>query len=118
MTVMERLNARYPFPLPEPVGPGHRGTSPSSPSPACSLRRRSTWSANGAIVALVKPQFEAERGEVGRGGVIRKAAIHARVLGRVMLWAIAHRFRLRGLTPSPILGDAGNREFFLLLTRA
>ena len=117
VTVMERLNARYPFPLPEPVGLVTVDVSFISvtrvlPPAADHLVR------GGAIVALVKPQFEAERGEVGRGGVIRKATIHARVLGRVMLWAIAHRFRIRGLTPSPILGDAGNREFFLFLTRA
>ena len=117
VTVMERLNARYPFPLPEPVALITVDVSFISvirvlPPASEHLVR------GGAVVALVKPQFEAERGEVGRGGVIRRAAIHARVLGRVMLWAIAHRFRVRGLTPSPILGDAGNREFFLLLTRA
>jgi 23S rRNA (cytidine1920-2'-O)/16S rRNA (cytidine1409-2'-O)-methyltransferase len=67
------------------------------------------------IVALIKPQFEAERGEVGRGGVIRDARTHARIVGRLLLWAIAAGFRLRGLTPSPIVGDAGNREFFVLL---
>lgn len=117
VTVMERLNARYPYPLPETVGLVTVDVSFISVTrvlpPAVEHLAR-----DGAVVALVKPQFEAERGEVGRGGVIRKASIHARVLGRVMLWAIAHRFRIRGLTPSPLLGDAGNREFFLLLTRA
>ena len=117
VTVMERLNARHPFPLPEAVGVVTVDVSFISVTrvlpPATEHLVR-----GGAVVALVKPQFEAERGEVGRGGVIRKAAIHARVLGRVMLWAIAHGYRLRGLTPSPILGDAGNREFFVLLTRA
>ena len=117
VTVMERLNARYPFPLPEPVGLVTVDVSFISVTrvlpPAVEHLAR-----GGAIIVLVKPQFEAERGEVGRGGVIRKSAIHARVLGRVMQWAIAHRLRLRGLTPSPILGDAGNREFFLLLARA
>ena len=117
VTVMERLNARYPYPLPETVGLVTVDVSFISVTrvlpPAVEHLAR-----DGAVVALVKPQFEAERGEVGRGGVIRKASVHARVLGRVMLWAIAHRFRIRGLTPSPILGDAGNREFFLLLTRA
>ena len=117
VTVMERLNARYPFPLPETVGLVTVDVSFISVTrvlpPAVEHLAR-----GGAVVVLVKPQFEAERGEVGRGGVIRKSSIHARVLGRVMLWATAHRFRIRGLTPSPILGDAGNREFFLLLTRA
>ena len=69
----------------------------------------------GIIVALVKPQFEALYREVGKGGVIRDPQIHARVLGRVILWATEAGIRLRSLTPSPILGAAGNREFFLLL---
>ena len=117
VTVMERLNARHPFPLPEAVGLVTVDVSFISVTRVLPPATEHLV-LGGAVVALVKPQFEAERGEVGRGGVIRKAAIHARVLGRVVLWAIAHRYRLRGLTPSPILGDAGNREFFVLLTRA
>ena len=111
---MERVNARYPLALPEPVDLATVDVSFISvtmvlPSMAERLKR------GGAIVALVKPQFEAARQEVGRGGIIRDPQLHGRVLGRVILWAINHGFRLRGLTPSPILGDAGNREFFLLL---
>ena len=67
------------------------------------------------IVALVKPQFEAARSEVGRGGVVRDPEVHAAVLARLIAWVVGHGLRLRGLTPSPLLGDAGNREFFLLL---
>ena len=73
--------------------------------------------AGGSMVVLVKPQFEAMRGEVGRGGVIRDPMVHARVLGRVIIWVVQAGLRLRNLTPSPILGDAGNREFFLLLEK-
>ena len=72
----------------------------------------------GPIVALVKPQFEALRGEVPRGGIIKDPKIHARVLGRVITWSVNNRLRVRDLTASPIVGDAGNREFFLLLTKA
>ena len=67
-------------------------------------------------MALVKPQFEALRNEVGSGGVIRDPVVHARVLGRVINWAVNNGLRLRGLVLSPITGDAGNREFFLLLS--
>ncbi len=67
------------------------------------------------IVALVKPQFEARREEVRRGGVVRDPQVHAAVLGRVAVWAVQRGFRVRGLTTSPLLGPAGNREFFLLL---
>ena len=114
VVVMERTNARHPFPLPEQVGLATVDVAFISltlvlPSVVQHLDQE------GQIVALVKPQFEARRGEVGAGGVIRDPRIHARVLGRVLLWAIARGFRLRGLAPSPLLGDAGNREFFLHL---
>lgn len=69
----------------------------------------------GHIVALVKPQFEAGRGEVGRDGVVRDPAVHATVIGRVAWWCVNHGLRVRGVTVSPLLGPAGNREFFLLL---
>ena len=67
------------------------------------------------IVALVKPQFEAGREEVGRDGVVRDPLVHATVLGRIAAWCVYHRLRVRGLTMSPLLGPAGNREFFVLL---
>ena len=69
------------------------------------------------IAALVKPQFEARREEVGRGGVVKDPAVHARVLGRCIAWAVDQGLRVRNLCASPILGDAGNREFFLLLQK-
>jgi len=68
-----------------------------------------------SIVALVKPQFQARRQEVGKGGVVRDPQVHAAVLGRFIAWCAGHRLRLLGLTTSPLLGPAGNREFFVLL---
>ena len=114
VVVMEHVNARYPLALPESVDLATVDVSFISVTmvlPSVAERLKS----GGVIVALVKPQFEARRQEVGRGGIIRDPLLHGRVLGRVILWAIDHGFRLRGLTPSPILGDAGNREFFLML---
>jgi 23S rRNA (cytidine1920-2'-O)/16S rRNA (cytidine1409-2'-O)-methyltransferase len=70
--------------------------------------------AGGDIVALVKPQFEAGREEVRRG-VVRDPLVHASVIGRVAWWAVDHGLRVRGVTTSPLLGPAGNREFFLWL---
>jgi 23S rRNA (cytidine1920-2'-O)/16S rRNA (cytidine1409-2'-O)-methyltransferase len=69
----------------------------------------------GRIVALVKPQFQARREEVGKGGVVRDSQVHAAVLGRLIAWCVGHGLRLLGLTTSPLLGPAGNKEFFLLL---
>ena len=67
------------------------------------------------IVALVKPQFEAERHDVKRGGVVRDPLVHAAVIGRVAWWCVNHGLRVRGVAASPLLGPAGNREFFLWL---
>ena len=71
--------------------------------------------ASGRVVALVKPQFEAGRREVGAGGIVRDAAIHARVVDAVA--AAAHRVGLNRLAvePSPVTGAEGNREFLMLL---
>ncbi len=67
------------------------------------------------ILALVKPQFEAGREEVKRGGVVRDPLVHAAVIGRVAWWCVNHGLRVRGVAMSPLLGPAGNREFFLWL---
>jgi 23S rRNA (cytidine1920-2'-O)/16S rRNA (cytidine1409-2'-O)-methyltransferase len=70
----------------------------------------------GRIVALVKPQFQARRREVAKGGVVKDPLVHAAVLGRVVAWAAGHGLRFGGLTTSPLRGPAGNREFFALWT--
>ena len=67
------------------------------------------------IVALVKPQFEAGREEVGKGGLVTDPAVHEAVVARVTEKAAAAGFTRRGFTPSPITGATGNREFFLHL---
>lgn len=69
----------------------------------------------GDAVALVKPQFEAGRGEVGRGGIVRDASVHARVIEEVTQAALALGLRRVGQTESPIEGMEGNREFLLHL---
>jgi 23S rRNA (cytidine1920-2'-O)/16S rRNA (cytidine1409-2'-O)-methyltransferase len=67
------------------------------------------------IVALVKPQFEAGRDEVGRGGIVRDPKVHQAVIERVTRAAEAVGLRRIAMTPSPITGAAGNQEFFLHL---
>ena len=68
------------------------------------------------IVALVKPQFEAGRDEVGKHGRGTDPAIHDAVIARVTEAAVAFGFVRAGMTPSPITGATGNQEFFLHLT--
>jgi 23S rRNA (cytidine1920-2'-O)/16S rRNA (cytidine1409-2'-O)-methyltransferase len=73
---------------------------------------------NGQLLILIKPQFEAGRSQVGKGGVIRDPKVHASVLGRFVNWAINQGLRLRGLKPSHPMGQAGNQEFFCRLEKA
>jgi 23S rRNA (cytidine1920-2'-O)/16S rRNA (cytidine1409-2'-O)-methyltransferase len=68
------------------------------------------------VVALVKPQFESRREEVGKGGIVRDAAVHARVVEEVTAAADALGLTRAGLVDSPITGMEGNREFLLHLT--
>ena len=114
VVVMDRVNARYTINLPEKVDLATIDVSFISvkkiiPSVAQLVKE------SGSLLVLVKPQFEARRGEVGKGGVIKQAGVHARVLGRFIAWVVEHSFRVGGLIASPILGASGNREFFILL---
>ena len=69
------------------------------------------------VVALVKPQFEAGREEVGKGGIVSDPAVHEAVVARVTAEAERLGFIRCGLTPSPITGATGNREFLMHLRR-
>jgi len=95
-------------PAPPPVGGGRGGCGgqrpwPPSPPPV--------GGGKGGVVALIKPQFEAGRREVGKGGVVRDPEVHRRVLERVLSIAAELGLGLRGLMPSPLRGPAGNVEF-------
>jgi 23S rRNA (cytidine1920-2'-O)/16S rRNA (cytidine1409-2'-O)-methyltransferase len=65
----------------------------------------------GDIVALIKPQFEAGKGRVGKGGVVRDSSVHREVLESFAAWAPSSGLALSGLTASPLRGPAGNVEF-------
>lgn len=71
----------------------------------------------GEVVALIKPQFEVGRGEVGKGGVVRDPEKHAEVIKSVCLMAEGLRVEVLGVTESPITGPKGNREFLLFLRK-
>ena len=69
------------------------------------------------LVALIKPQFEVGRGEVGKGGVVRDPALHQRVCSEVSAWLSDNGWEVRGLVPSPITGPEGNVEFLIWASR-
>ncbi len=69
------------------------------------------------LVALIKPQFEVGRGEVGKGGVVRDAALHERVCGEVRDWLEQVGWTARGIVESPITGPEGNVEFLVCANR-
>jgi len=69
--------------------------------------------AGAKLVALIKPQFEAGRDEVGKGGVVRDPAVHERVCAEAADWVRSQGWEALGITPSPITGPEGNVEFLL-----
>ena len=69
------------------------------------------------LLALIKPQFEAGRSEVGKGGVVRDSAIHARVCAEISAWVMAQGWTVAALVESPITGPEGNVEFLIAATR-
>ncbi|HEX9805599.1 MAG TPA: TlyA family RNA methyltransferase [Alteraurantiacibacter sp.] len=69
------------------------------------------------LVALIKPQFEVGKGEVGKGGVVRDPALHARVCGEVQEWLESTGWTVSGITQSPITGPKGNVEFLIAARR-
>lgn len=110
VVVMERTNARYLESLPEPVDLVTVDVSFISLGLILPMAVR--WlKPGGRVVALIKPQFEAGRREVGKGGVVRDPQVHRRVLERVLDIAAGLDLGLRGLMPSPLRGPAGNVEF-------
>lgn len=69
------------------------------------------------LVALIKPQFEVGRAEVGKGGVVRDAALHARVCDEVRAWLEGSGWHVQGIVESPIKGPEGNVEFLISAQR-
>jgi 23S rRNA (cytidine1920-2'-O)/16S rRNA (cytidine1409-2'-O)-methyltransferase len=114
--VMERTNARDLEPLPEACDlavfdVSFIGLEKVIPAVCRSLKPEAD------LIVLLKPQFQARRGEVGKKGVVKDPLVHAAVIGRFVAWTGENGLRLRGLTLSPVVGPAGNREFLLHLRR-
>jgi 23S rRNA (cytidine1920-2'-O)/16S rRNA (cytidine1409-2'-O)-methyltransferase len=112
--LLERTNARYLASLAEPVSLVTIDVS------FISLRRIlpavKGWLGKRAdIVALVKPQFEAGRAMVGKGGIVRDPAVHRHVLHDILSWSEDRELAVKGLIRSPIEGSGGNVEFLMWL---
>jgi len=114
VTVIERTNARDLAPLIPPADLAVIDVSFISVTAVLPATVRSL-TPGADVIALVKPQFEAERDAVESGGVVYDPLEHARVVARVAAWALDNGLRVRGVVRSPLLGPAGNREFFLWL---
>lgn len=108
--VMERVNARYLDLLPEPVGFVCVDVSFISLEHMLPVAERLLIT-GGNLLTLVKPQFEAGKAAVGRGGVVRDDRTRRSVVRRVIAVAHEHHLAIQGLTRSPITGPAGNVEY-------
>jgi len=125
VVVMEGVNVRRLQSLPEPVHlvtidvsfislrlvlPVVRGWPRAVVAPASPV--------SGSILVLFKPQFEADKKEVPRGGVIRDPLLHASLIGRFTSWCVRNGFRVLDMVASPIPGAGGNTEFLFWLRPA
>lgn len=115
VVVLEKTNARYltPEQVPEPVD--LVVCDASFIGLEVILDRPLTFAAPGArLVALIKPQFEVGRGQVGKGGIVRDPAQHEAVCTRIRAWLDARPgWQVLGVIPSPITGSEGNKEFLI-----
>jgi 23S rRNA (cytidine1920-2'-O)/16S rRNA (cytidine1409-2'-O)-methyltransferase len=126
VVVVERTNARYLERLPEHVGfvsidasfislklllPVVKGWLSAAPFPSPGLLAGQTAESAGDLIALIKPQFEAGRRQVGKGGLVKDPAVHRQVLQDLLAWAQANGLGPAGLMRSPITGATGNVEF-------
>ena len=118
VVVHEQTSARIltPVHIPEPIGlivcdASFIALSKVLPVPM-------TFASEGArMVALIKPQFEVKRHEVGKKGVVRDAALHARVCAEVREWLDGEGWEVLDLVESPITGPEGNVEFLIAATK-
>ena len=119
VAILERTNARYLSreQVPAPIDlivcdASFIGLRTILPAPLALARP------GARLIALIKPQFEAGRGRVGKGGIVRDPALHAEVCETIRDWLTAEGWPVIGLTESPIKGRDGNIEFLIAAHRA
>lgn len=112
VVVIEKVNAHYPFDLPGKVSLATVDVSFISVT-AVIPNILPHLIEGGELVVLFKPQFEADRKDVGKGGVIRDPEVHARCISKFITWINLNSWSLLNLTASPISGADGNIEFLM-----
>jgi 23S rRNA (cytidine1920-2'-O)/16S rRNA (cytidine1409-2'-O)-methyltransferase len=114
VTAFEKLNARDLTANLLPLSPDLIVADMSFISLKVALPAALDLAATGArLVALIKPQFEVGRERVGKGGVVRDPALHKEICREIAAWLDARGWRVLGVTPSPVAGPDGNREFLI-----
>ncbi len=114
VAVMERVNARYlkPEDIGESVDISTIDVSFISLTkvipPVSKILKP-----EGILIALIKPQFEVGKGEVGKGGIVREESKHEEVINKITSFLEELNFKILGVIPSPILGADGNKEFLV-----
>lgn len=115
VVVMDRVNIRTLDKLPEPIDLATIDVAFISLTLVLPTAKRLLKS-GGQTVALVKPQFEAGREQVGKGGIVRDVRVHRAVLEKIGQFVLANEWSVRGICRSPISGADGNVEFFIWLS--
>lgn len=119
VTVMEGFNARNLTADDLPYAPDVIVSDVSFISLTLALAPALQIAGAGArLVALIKPQFEAGREALGKGGIVRDAGVHQAVCADVQSWIAAQGFDILGLEASPVEGGDGNREFLIAARKA
>lgn len=115
VVLLENTNARYLNSLGEPVAIAVIDVSFISLRLILPAVRKWLWN-QADVAALVKPQFEAGRADVGKGGIVRSGAVHERVLAEITRFAESIGFTVADIIASPIRGQKGNVEYLMWLT--
>ncbi len=114
ISVIERTNARYLTPAQITVAPDLIVCDASFislikilPTPIALAKD------NCKLIALIKPQFEVAKDEVGAKGIVRDELLHTKICHNIRIWLESYNFNISGIIPSPILGTKGNQEFLI-----
>lgn len=116
VVVMERTNLRHLDELPEAVDMATLDLSFISVLKVIESVKKQL-KPSGKLIILIKPQFEAEKHQIGKGGIVTDSSVHEQVVANVTTSIVEQGFQLHGVTESPITGTEGNKEFLAYFIR-